>query len=140
MPADFAGVDFGDEPFFARGFSGAESGWRWTDGRRAVIDYPLGDDDDLSTLELQARALDHQPVGIRLNGAEIGELEYPGDFGATVTRQLTFDPALLRPLRMNRIELTLPRARGTPDDARLLGLAFVRLELNREAPMIERTE
>ncbi len=127
--ADLPGVGVGDEPLFVLGFSTAEGRWRWTDGHRAVIDYPVGAAADLDTLELTASALERQPVEVRLNGAPIGELSFNGGFDNVATGTLTFDPALLRPFRMNQIELTLPRARQTAEDARLLGLAFVRLEL-----------
>ncbi len=129
LPADFAGVGYAEEPFFARGWSGAEGGWRWTDGRTAVIDYPVADAAGLDTLVLEAGALGDQRVTLALNGVEIGALAYRG-FAAAAGR-LVFDPALLEPRRMNRIELTLPEARTTAGDDRLLGLAFVRLELRR---------
>ncbi len=139
LPSDFDGIDFdgvaGDgEPFFVLGFSSAERAWRWTDGRRAVIHYPVGGTDGLDTLVLEASVLDHQPVGIKINGIAIGELSFEGEFDTVVARRLTFDNSLLRPFRMNHIELALPQAHGTADDARLLGLAFVRLELRRATP------
>ena len=128
--ADFSGIGVADDAFFVDGFSGAEGDWRWTDGHRAVIDYPVGDTAGLDTLMLTASVLDRQPVAIRLGGVEIGELIFEGGFDDVVTRSLTYDPGLVRP-GMNRIELALPEARGTAEDARLLGLAFRGLELRR---------
>ena len=128
LAADAAGVAFDDDLFFIRGFSVAEHAWRWTDGKHAVIDVPVGDAERLGSLVLEASALERQPVGIKLNGTDLGELEVPGGFDNVVTRRLAFDSFRLRPFRMNRVELSLPRARGTAEDSRLLGLAFVRLE------------
>ncbi len=128
---DSLGVTPADEPFFVLGFSAAEGAWRWTDGHRAVIDYPVGDAAGLEALELTGSVLDRQPVAIRLNGSEIGEVVFEGGFDDVATQRLTFDPGLLRPFRMNQIELVIPQAHGTVDDARLLGLAFRRLELGR---------
>ncbi len=125
-----SGVGVGDEPLFLRGWSAAEGRWRWTDGHRAVIEYPVASTTGLGTLKLTASALEHQPVAIRLNGELIGELSYDAGFENVVTRELTFDPALLRAFGMNQVELALPRARSTESDARLLGLAFRRLELD----------
>ncbi len=130
---DVPGIDVGDEPLFVQGFSAAEGRWRWTDGHRAVIDYPVADAAGVDTLELTASVLDHQSVGIRLNGVEIGELSFEGGFENVVARRLTFDPGLLRPFGMNQVELALPEAGKTAEDARLLGLAFVRLELRPAA-------
>ncbi len=128
-PRAATGVGVDDEPLFAHGFGASEGRWRWTDGRRATVDVPVAGTATIDTLELTASALERQPVGIRLNGTPIGELDFEAGFGNVVTRRLTFNPALLRPYRMNQVELSLPAARPTADDARLLGLAFVRLEL-----------
>ncbi len=129
--AEFPGLGFADEPLFVRGFSAAESRWRWTDGRRAAVDYPVADAAGIDTLELTARVIAQQRVVIRLNGVELGELSFDDGFDDVITRRLSIDPKLLRPFRMNRIELSLPDARRTADDPRLLGLAFVRLELHQ---------
>ena len=95
----------GDEAFFISGFSAAEGAWRWTEDHRAVIDIPVGDTAVFDTLEITGSALHDQSVALRLNGVELGELSFAGGFDAVTTRRLTFDPDLLRPFRMNRIEL-----------------------------------
>lgn len=137
-PAAIAGIGYDDDAFFAEGWSAAEAGWRWSDGTRAAIDYPVaalpsGSADASATLVLTAGALEAQIVTVRIGGTPIGELAFPAGIAPPVSRRLVFDPALLRPGRMNRIELLIPSARPTADDPRLLGLSFVRLELEMEA-------
>ena len=126
---DFPGIVVADEPLFIGGFSITEKRWRWTDRRRAALDYPVADPTGLDTLELIGSALQTMPVAIRINGIDVGELTFDGGFENVVAQRLTIDPSILRPFRMNRIVLLLPEARRTPTDARLLGLAFRRLEL-----------
>ncbi len=131
---DFPGIVVADEPLFIRGFSITEKRWRWTDRRRAALDYPVADPTGLDTLELIGSALQTMPVAIRINGVDVGELIFGGGFENVVAQRLTFDPSILRPFRMNRIVLLLPEAQQTPTDARLLGLAFRRLELRPSSP------
>jgi hypothetical protein len=128
LPEPFA-VGFADDAFFDSGFSEAESGWRWSDGHRAAILYPLADVEAgaKAVLELLAGCLDEQRVELSINGTTVGELVLRGH--APTVHRLPFDAALLRPWSTNRVEFALPDAHSPEGDARVLGLAFVRLEL-----------
>jgi len=123
------GLGFDAEPYFLDGFSRAEAGWRWTDGGRARLAYPLsleavGRD---HRLQLRARALGRQRVRVQINGESLGELLFEG-FAAN-DRSLRVPAAVLNSQGPNIITFVLPDAQRTVDDERLLALAVERLEL-----------
>ncbi len=131
LEAPRAGLGFDAEPYFLDGFSRAEAGWRWTDGERSRLAYPLpkGAAGWDHRLQLRARALGSQRVRVQINGKDLGELWFEG-FDAS-DRSLLVPAAILSVRTPNIIAFDLPDAQRTADDERLLALAVERLELVR---------
>lgn len=123
-------VYYYDGEFFESGFSEAEKGWRWTDGRRASLLYPLAAVDPAAgyTLELTSGALGAQAVELVVNGTKIGQLAF--EQPEPTTLRLPVAGRLLK-AGHNRIDLLIPNAAVPPGDSRQLGLAFVSLKLYR---------
>ncbi len=129
LDGDFA-VTFRDDAFFAAGFSAAEEGWRWSDGTRARLLYPVAGvatEKAAYELELRAGAYGEQRVEILVGGTVVGEVDLAGAEARGVRR--SFPGALLRPGRLNTIEFRIPGARAPPGDRRLLGLRFLSLTI-----------
>ena len=122
-------VTYADDPYFAEGFSVAESGWRWTDGSRARVALPMGAADPTGEhrLEIETGALGTQRVDVSVNGVRVGRVVVTG-FEPTVVA-LPVDGSLLEPDQVNRVTLSLPDAALVPGDARRLGLAVVSVRL-----------
>jgi hypothetical protein len=120
-------INYFDGDFFQTGFSGAEKGWRWTDGAVATIVYPLTTIDVKKdyTMKISSGALGVQEIGIVLNGTHIGILTFEGFEPQTQT--LTFSGTLLRDT--NTIDFHIPNASIPEGDSRRLGLAFVSLSI-----------
>ena len=129
LSRDFSSVSYPDDRFFGTGFSVAETGWRWTDGRRVEIHYPIGpvDRNRQYTISILAGAFGTQRVEVSLNGTPVGEATVSGLEPTTMTHSLP--GAVLRAHRMNRLELLLPDAEFAPDDTRRLGLAVVSVSM-----------
>jgi hypothetical protein len=131
VPADLAGIGYADDAFFGEGWAAAEAGWRWTDGERAVVLYPLQavDPAAVHTLELRAGAHAAQRVFVLLNGEPLGEVQLSGF--APVLVRLAIPAERLRAHALNSVELRIPGAARTPADARRLGVALVSLRIRR---------
>lgn len=126
--ADQNRVYYYDGELFESGFSQAEKGWRWTDGRQATLMYSLAAVDIAAgyTLELTAGALGTQVVELAVNGTKVGQLQFEQPEPATL--RLPVEGRLLK-TGANRIDFWLPNATVPPGDSRQLGLAFVSLKL-----------
>ncbi len=126
LPSDFAGITYRADTYFVQGFSGAESGWRWTDGPEAIIGYPIGYVSDTPyVLELTAGTLGRQQVQLTLDGHSLADLMFEG-FEPT-THRLEIPPGLIRPTTLHQIRLVTPDAVMPAGETRRLGLAFVSL-------------
>jgi hypothetical protein len=124
---DKGDINYFDSEFFQTGFSGAEKGWRWTDGAVSTIVYPLATIEIKKdyTMKISSGALGVQEIGIVLNGTPIGNLTFEGFEPQTQT--LTFSGALLKDT--NTIDFHIPNASIPEGDSRRLGLAFVSLSI-----------
>jgi hypothetical protein len=134
LPVNFGGLRFEDDEYFGEGFSAAESGWRWTDGARAHLSYPVGAVASGSdyVLEIQAFAHGRQRMEVLVNGESVGRDTLRG--AGTVSRTFRLPGRLLGAERMNQVELRLPDARPAPNDSRNLGLAVVGIRLAPAPP------
>lgn len=128
LPSPTEGVVFSDDALFIGGFSQAEPTFRWTDGPRATLLYPLEVvKDSAYSLEIVAGAYGEQVVDVSVNGTAAGRMVLSGFEPAS--RTVTVPAEALRPRALNRIELAIGRPRSPPGDPRRLGLAFVRARL-----------
>ncbi len=133
LPADFAGVDYREDAYFLQGFSGAEAGWRWSDGSQASIAYPIGDAIDTPTLlRLTAGTLGRQRVQVFLDEQPLGDLVFEGF--EPKTHSIEIPPGMIRSHRLHHIRLATPDAVVPPGETRQLGLAFVAIELAAKIP------
>lgn len=138
LPADGETVSYTDDIFFTAGFSVAEAGWRWTDGRQARIDYPVGpaprpEESAVAgdyVLELLAGANGRQRIELAVNGVAIGETVITGFEATRVV--LPVPGAVVEANRMNTITLAIPNAATVPNDSRELGLALRSLALRQD--------
>jgi hypothetical protein len=121
-------VGFRDDVFFGSGWSMAEDAWRWSDGAKAELLYPLGRVTAESyALELKAGTLDRQRVEILINDHSLGSFELQG-FEPQIVR-IPVPGSILRSYQANRIVFGYPDARSTPQDLRQLGIAFFSLKV-----------
>ena len=135
LPPDGLTVSYDDNAFFTDGFSAAENGWRWTDGVRARIDYPVADGRPPGApavagdymLELLAGANGRQRVEIAVNAIVVGEAVISGFAPTRVV--LPIPPSAVTTNGINVVTLTLPDAASAPNDPRQLGLAVVSLTM-----------
>ena len=129
LPTDFLEVTYADDPFFGDGFSVAEDGWRWTDGTRARLYYPMGSvsPENEYVLTIRARALGEQRVELNLNDVSIGRATVAGVELTSITQR--FPGTLLLANQINRVELTLPDAATPPDETRRIALALVSVRI-----------
>lgn len=128
LPSPTEGVVFGDDALLIGGFSHAEPTFRWTDGPRATILYPLeAVKDSVYRLEIVAGAYGEQVVEVSVNGTATGRVVLSGLEPAS--RTVAVPAGALRLGALNRIELAISRPSSPPGDTRRLGLAFVRARL-----------
>lgn len=134
ISTDFPGVTYSEDAFFGEGFSPAEGEWRWTDGARAQIYYPVGPvtPENEYLLTIRARSLGEQRVHVSLNGVSIGHLALAGTDLASITKR--FAGSRLLANQINRVELTLPDAVTPPNESRRLALALVSVRISPELP------
>ena len=125
LPIDFLQVTYADDAFFGAGFSQAEGGWRWTDGTRARLYYPVGSvtAENEYVLTIRTRGLGAQRVELTLNGVSIGRATVDGVELTSITQR--FPGTLLLPDEINDVELTLPDAATPPGESRRMALALV---------------
>lgn len=128
---DLPAVRYDDDRFFGEGWSGSESGWRWTEGRTASLRIAAGalDADAPYRLRLRAGTRGRQRVAVTVGGRLFGELIWQGFEPRDRTLQLP--PGTITPLSLNEIGLSLPDAAPTAEDPRLLGLALREVRLER---------
>jgi hypothetical protein len=115
------------------GWSKASTTYRWSECHEASIMFEL---DDLAAttgryeLLISSGAYGVQRAIVFLNGSHIGSVVVPS-FGATkAEHRIPFDGSLLKADDLNEIRFVLPDAHPPAGrDARLLGLAFVGLQI-----------
>jgi len=114
------------------GWSGRESGYRWSQCETPHILFRLGEEDldRAYQLEIASGAFGEQEVTVLVNGIEIGRASFAGGTISPTMRTLAFDGRLLRRNEVNEIAFHIPgAAAANPEDPRLLGLAFAWLRL-----------
>lgn len=130
----FAGVSFADEAYFGRGWSGAESGWRWSHGPRSDLVYPVAlvDEGRDYVLSLTTGAWGSQRVRVDLNGVRLGEVVVEGS--EPKPHRFDVPGQTLRPHELNAVVFHTPDATGPAAGSPPLGLRFLSLALSALAP------
>ena len=124
--------------YIVSGFSNSEDGFRWTEGNKAVLRFPVNDVPDnliarfdLAPL-LRAGILDAQHVEVFVNGEKIADWELTG----RTVKEISLSRSLLQ---SQRIEITFllpdaasPKDLGINDDPRKLAVAFRAIHFDRD--------
>jgi hypothetical protein len=119
------------------GWSKPESNATWTDGKIATLQIPLQETDKELIIEFSAKPflssgkVDSQPVIIRANGNNIGELiiDHSGEYSVIIPNKYLSD--------IVNIELMIPNAtspyeQGVSNDTRTLGIAVHWIRLSEK--------
>jgi len=139
---DFGGLKSFDIPFTLRfdttderfeHFSGAEKGFRWTEGTTASLRFRIGQ----ITAPKQCRMIvtgsgnGRQRVGVSVNGNAIGDAVFENQQSI----ELPFPGDVLKVGGNNVVKFDLPSARRPPNgDPRILALALVELTVTSALP------
>jgi hypothetical protein len=124
------------EKFLWYGWSGAEEGFRWSDGKEAAIVFGLNHVEEL-TLNLRASVFTggkpaKPTVGMALNGNPLPVIEF--NSSAVETYQIGLPKSLLagqHVLTISMPDAATPRSAGLGDDDRLLGIKVYSIEFQR---------
>ncbi|HSH40002.1 MAG TPA: hypothetical protein VK993_14610 [Chthoniobacterales bacterium] len=130
------GSDGEVERFLVRGWSNPEPGWRWTEGKAAVIELKVPPTQ--APLTIRARMsgvanppeLPFQPTEVFANGKQIARWEVAelADFQATIPAEIAAGGGPLL-LEFRIPKAVSPKELGLGDDPRALGLCWHELEI-----------
>jgi len=115
------------EPVLFESWSRAELDFRWSEGSRAAIFFPLEGDCCVGRLTLLADYYGRQKIIVSLNGVEVARYDARN---ARSDITVEFDPALIANGELNTLEFFFPDARRPNNgDKRFLAMAFKKLEI-----------
>lgn len=135
-------VSFGtggnSEPLRVSGWSGTESQMTWTEGTAAVLAMQVSPTNEPVALKMKLAGLTkdpelpYQPVEVYVNDQRVADWQLvadPAEFSASIPQEITRRGGLLR-ITLKIPKAISPKALGTSNDPRILGVACFDLQLD----------